>query len=92
MRESGRSSSGSDAPATARVDGVVAPRQAGSTLKPFLYARAIEKGWTAATLLPDVPIVFGAADENEGMVTRGVLKASAKITKLGNRPAAIAKL
>ncbi|MGA2480840.1 MAG: penicillin-binding transpeptidase domain-containing protein, partial [Spirochaetia bacterium] len=33
------------------------------TLKPFLYASAIQGGWTAATLLPDVPIVFGAADE-----------------------------
>ena len=46
-----------------QVDGVLIRRQSASTLKPFLYALAIEKGWTAATLLPDVPMVFGSADE-----------------------------
>lgn len=39
------------------VDGVVAPRQAGSTLKPFLYAVALEKrDLTAASLLDDSPV------------------------------------
>ncbi|GJH27620.1 penicillin-binding protein 1C [Caballeronia novacaledonica] len=39
------------------VDAVVAPRQAGSTLKPFLYAQAFdEKRVTAATLLDDAPL------------------------------------
>ncbi|OJA43033.1 penicillin-binding protein 1C [Burkholderia ubonensis] len=39
------------------VDAVLAPRQAGSTLKPFLYAQAIdEKRLTAASLLDDAPI------------------------------------
>jgi penicillin-binding protein 1C len=42
---------------------VLIRRQSASTLKPFLYARAIGNGWTAATLLPDVPVIFGAADE-----------------------------
>ncbi len=38
------------------VDGVTALRQAGSTLKPFLYAQAIaEKRLTAASLLEDSP-------------------------------------
>ena len=38
------------------VDGVTALRQAGSTLKPFLYAQAIaEKRLTAASLLDDSP-------------------------------------
>ena len=46
-----------------QVDGVTIRRQSASTIKPFLYASAIQKGWTAATLLPDVPMVFGAADE-----------------------------
>jgi penicillin-binding protein 1C len=43
---------------TAReVDGVRARRQAGSTLKPFLYGLAIERGLlTAASLLHDAPI------------------------------------
>jgi penicillin-binding protein 1C len=37
-----------------QVDGVLALRQAGSTLKPFLYELAIEKKWlTAASLLDD---------------------------------------
>jgi penicillin-binding protein 1C len=39
------------------VDAVVARRQAGSTLKPFLYAEAIdEKRLTAASLLDDAPL------------------------------------
>ncbi len=39
------------------VDGVVAQRQAGSTLKPFLYAQAIdERLLTAASLLDDTEI------------------------------------
>ena len=42
--------------AAAEVDGVVAPRQPGSTLKPFLYAQAIaEQRLTAASLLEDAP-------------------------------------
>ncbi|SFB28503.1 penicillin-binding protein 1C [Collimonas sp. OK607] len=41
----------------ADVDGVVALRQAGSTLKPFLYELAIEKKWmTAASILNDAAI------------------------------------
>jgi len=39
------------------VDGIRAPRQAGSTLKPFLYALAVEQRLlTAASLLEDSPI------------------------------------
>jgi penicillin-binding protein 1C len=39
------------------VDGVAALRQAGSTLKPFLYELAIERGLlTAASLLDDSPV------------------------------------
>ena len=38
------------------IDAVVTPRQPGSTLKPFLYALALEKGWTAATLVADLPL------------------------------------
>jgi penicillin-binding protein 1C len=34
-------------------DTVITPRQPGSTMKPLLYAMAIEKGWTAATLIND---------------------------------------
>ncbi|WP_063533985.1 transglycosylase domain-containing protein [Burkholderia sp. MSMB1589WGS] len=43
------------------VDAVLAPRQAGSTLKPFLYAQAIdERRLTAASLLDDAPIDLAA--------------------------------
>jgi len=35
------------------VDAVQALRQPGSTLKPLLYAQAIEQGWTADTVLED---------------------------------------
>ena len=34
-------------------DTVITPRQPGSTMKPLLYATALEKGWTAATLIND---------------------------------------
>lgn len=36
-------------------DGVAVPRQPGSTLKPFLYALALERGHTLASALLDVP-------------------------------------
>lgn len=45
----------------AQVDGVRAARQAGSTLKPFLYSLAIERGYlTAASLLDDAPVALEA--------------------------------
>ena len=48
--------SSGDLSQAAAVDAVVAPRQAGSTLKPFLYEQAIEHRWlTAASVLDDAP-------------------------------------
>ena len=45
-----------------RVDGANAYRQAGSTLKPFLYAQAIEKGYlTPASILDDSPVQLDTA-------------------------------
>jgi penicillin-binding protein 1C len=38
-----------------QIDMVTAPRQPGSTLKPFVYALAMEDGWTAATVVDDEP-------------------------------------
>ncbi len=38
------------------VDTVTTPRQPGSSLKPFLYAQALEKGWSAATIINDSPL------------------------------------
>jgi penicillin-binding protein 1C len=46
----------------AAVDGASAYRQAGSTLKPFLYAQVIEKGWlTPASILDDSPVQLDTA-------------------------------
>ncbi len=42
------------------VDAVTVRRQPGSTLKPFLYALAMEMGWTAATLIDDSPVAEAA--------------------------------
>jgi penicillin-binding protein 1C len=39
-----------------QIDAVITPRQPGSALKPFLYAMALEDGWTAATLIDDSPL------------------------------------
>lgn len=44
------------------VDGAGALRQAGSTLKPFLYAQLIERKWlTAASILDDSPVQLDTA-------------------------------
>jgi penicillin-binding protein 1C len=48
------------------IDAVKTPRQPGSTLKPFLYALALEKGWTAATRVKDLPL---AAPVGHGLHT-----------------------
>ncbi|TAN51853.1 MAG: penicillin-binding protein 1C [Methylococcaceae bacterium] len=55
---------GSAGPASraGRVDGVRARRQAGSTLKPFLYGLALEKRYlTAASVLDDSPLSLDTA-------------------------------
>jgi penicillin-binding protein 1C len=39
-------------------DGVQALRQPGSTLKPFIYGLALERGMTPATLLPDLEVHY----------------------------------
>jgi penicillin-binding protein 1C len=41
-----------------QVDIIQALRQPGSALKPFLYLLALEKGYTAASILPDLPYTF----------------------------------
>jgi len=40
------------------VDYVQTRRQPGSAVKPFTYALAMQQGYTLATLLPDLPLVF----------------------------------
>ncbi|SRR6266568_1081777 len=41
-----------------QVDMVVSPRQPGSALKPFLYGLALDRGYTAASVLPDLPHTY----------------------------------
>ena len=71
----------------AKVDGVRAYRQAGSTLKPFLYGLAIEKGYlTAASILDDSPVHLDTASglyipQNYDRVFRGPVSVR---TALGN--------
>ncbi|MBF0302030.1 MAG: transglycosylase domain-containing protein [Desulfamplus sp.] len=41
---------------TKHIDAVKSLRQPGSAMKPFLYALALEKGWSAATIIDDSPL------------------------------------
>ncbi len=41
-----------------QVDMVSSARQPGSALKPFLYALAFDRGWTPASILPDIARVY----------------------------------
>lgn len=41
-------------PSAGQVNAVLARRQPGSTLKPFMYGLALERGLTAASVLPDL--------------------------------------
>jgi penicillin-binding protein 1C len=45
-----------DSDAAVGYDTVLTPRQPGSTMKPLLYALALERGWTAATLIDDAEL------------------------------------
>jgi penicillin-binding protein 1C len=46
------------APGNGQVDMVISPRQPGSALKPFLYGLAFDRGYTPASILPDVATVY----------------------------------
>jgi penicillin-binding protein 1C len=76
------------------IDGVVSPRQPGSALKPFTYALAFEKGFTPASVLPDLPSHFPTAVEgvvysprNYDGVFRGPLRARPALAGSENVPA-----
>lgn len=49
------------APENGQVDMVASPRQPGSALKPFLFGLAFDRGYTPATVLPDVPRTYQTA-------------------------------
>ena len=49
------------APKDGQTDMVVSARQPGSALKPFLYGLALDRGYTAASVLPDIPKSYPTA-------------------------------
>jgi len=51
-----------DAPGHGQVNVTVAARQSGSAFKPITYAAALERGWTPASILWDVPLSFPLGD------------------------------
>jgi len=76
------------------IDGVVAPRQPGSALKPLTYALAFEKGYTPATVLPDIPSHFPTAvagvayaPRNYDGIFRGPMRVRAALAGSENVPA-----
>jgi Membrane carboxypeptidase/penicillin-binding protein PbpC len=80
------------APADGQTDMVVSPRQPGSALKPFLYALALDRGFTAATVLPDVPKAYATATgaytpRNYDRHFRGPVRAREALASSYNVPA-----
>ena len=45
-----------------KIDGVRFRAQPGSCLKPFLYALALDSGFSPADIMPDLPTVFGSRE------------------------------
>ena len=48
--------------AAGQIDGVIALNQPGSSMKPFLYAMALEKGFKPTDVIADVPMNFGETE------------------------------
>jgi penicillin-binding protein 1C len=48
--------------AAGQIDGVLALNQPGSSMKPFLYAMALENGFKPTDVLADVPMNFGESE------------------------------
>ncbi|MBI3541739.1 MAG: hypothetical protein HY075_00475, partial [Deltaproteobacteria bacterium] len=78
-----------DAEIEGQVNGVLARRSPGSTLKPFIYALAAQQGLIhSRTLLKDVPTSFGAYDpENIDQRYLGPLAAEDALIQSRNLPA-----
>ncbi|MBI9097734.1 MAG: transglycosylase domain-containing protein [Spirochaetaceae bacterium] len=72
-------------------DGVRILRQPGSTLKPFLYGKAIESGFSPSTPLPDIPLEFGHREvyipENYNEQYNGPVRLSVALGSSLNVPA-----
>src|SRR5262249_51215263 len=85
--------SSGDLSSACEVDGVVARRQPGSTLKPFLYGLAIEQRLlTPGTLLEDAPLELGVAEglyrpRNYDDAFRGLVSVRTALASSLNTPA-----
>ncbi len=82
-----------DATADGQVNAATSPRMPGSTLKPFLFAMALERGASPSDLLADVPSTFvqtgGAAwqpDDHDGRF-RGPVRLREALASSLNIPA-----
>lgn len=72
-----------------KVDMVRAPRQPGSSFKPFVYAAAFEKGFSPATVLFDVPTKIGDdTPQNFDGQFWGLMNARRALASSRNIPAA----
>jgi len=81
-----------DSERSGQVNGVTALRQPGSTLKPMTYALALEKGFTAATLIEDAPTEFATlegvfAPENYDERYHGPIRLRSALASSYNVPA-----
>ena len=78
-----------DSTISGQVDGVNIPRSPGSTLKPFIYGRAMDQGLIhPQSLLKDVPLHFGSFDpENFDRRFLGPISATQALVLSRNVPA-----
>ena len=78
-----------DQEASGQVNGALAPRSPGSTLKPFVYALAMEQGLiTPETLLFDVPVTYsGYEPVNYDGIYNGYVTARQALARSLNVPA-----
>jgi penicillin-binding protein 1C len=85
--------SGGSLSSAAQVDGAIAPRQAGSTLKPFLYALAFDSRLlTAASMVDDSPVAIATergmyVPQNYDRQFRGMVSARTALGSSLNVPA-----
>lgn len=79
----------SDAAHQGQVNGATSRRSAGSTLKPFLYARAMDRGLIGpGTRLADVPVQYtGYRPENASRTFHGLVTAEQALILSLNMPA-----
>lgn len=78
-----------DTEAAGQVDGVRAARSPGSTLKPFIYAMAMDQGLiTPMSYLEDVPVSYsGYSPQNYSETFSGIVSASSALIQSLNVPA-----